>query len=370
MTSAAETATLRELCCEPATRPPSLWEFVRESGLQSLVACASKNPNAKFTVLLVSPASGRTVLAIKVPTTEAAARAVEAEAQMLVGIHRLAPPIIETVPRMVEAIEFDGLRGIAMTAVHGTPMTTSYLRGKHTATPADVAADFAAVGSWLAALQHGTAGDALPVEMDAGVTGHLTRRFSEFAGLNDDLGRLAEIHGRLGESSLPRTAVHGDLWLGNVLASGARASGVVDWEGGGLVGEPLRDLARFAHMYALFLDRRTRPGRQVRGHPGLRADEWGAGVAYALDGTGWFPEVFRRFLRDGLSRLGGSPESWRDVALAGIAEVAALADDDEFARRHLILFRRLAQRHPRIGSSAATARIRGLRDSSGGAGCR
>ena len=58
------------------------------------------------------------------------------------------------------------------------------------------------------------------------------------------------------------------------------------------------------------------------------------------------------------------------LALAGIAEVAALADDDEFARRHLSLFRRLAQRHPRIGSSAATARIRGLRDSSGGAGCR
>ncbi len=370
MTPAAETATLREFVGELATRPASLWEFVSESGLQSLVACASKNPNAKFTVLLVSPTSGRTVLAVKVPTTTAAARAVEAEAQMLVGIHQLAPPIIETVPRVVEVIEFDGLLGIVMTAVHGTPLTTSYLRWRHTATPAAVAADFAAVGSWLAALQRGTAGEAAPIDMDAGVRAHLASRFSGFAGLDDDLGRLAEIHGRLGESTLPRTAVHGDLWLGNVLASGERASGVVDWEGGELVGEPLRDLARFAHMYALFLDRRTRPGRRVRGHPGLRAGEWGAGVAYALDGAGWFPEAFRSFLRDGLTRLGGSPQSWRDVALAGIAEVAALADDDEFARRHLMLFRRLARRHRRIASRAATARIAGLRDAPRGGGCR
>jgi hypothetical protein len=97
-------------------------------------------------------------------------------------------------------------------------------------------------------------------------------------------------------------------------------------------------------MYALFLDRRTKVGRQVAGHSGLRAGEWGAGVAYAVDGTGWFPELFRRFLRDGLARLGADTASWRDLALAGIAEVAALADDDEFARRHLELFRTLARR--------------------------
>jgi hypothetical protein len=94
-------------------------------------------------------------------------------------------------------------------------------------------------------------------------------------------------------------------------------------------------------MYALYLDRRTRRGRRVAGHPGLVAGTWGAGVEYALTGAGWFPEAFRGFLRDGLQRLGASPESWRDAAVAGIAEVAAVTDDRGFARSHLELLRRL-----------------------------
>jgi hypothetical protein len=110
------------------------------------------------------------------------------------------------------------------------------------------------------------------------------------------------------------------------------------------VGEPVRDLARFALMYALYLDRRTRAGRRVAGHAELRSGTWGAGVDYALDGSGWFPDLFSRFLSEGLTRLGASPASWRDAALAGIAEVAAFTDHDEFARRHLELFRRLAHR--------------------------
>jgi phosphotransferase family enzyme len=141
---------------------------------------------------------------------------------------------------------------------------------------------------------------------------------------------------------VPRTSVHGDLWFANILLSRGRVSGVVDWEDGSVSGEPVRDLVRFALMYALFLDRRTRPGRRVAGHSGLRAGIWGAAVEYAIDGKGWFPELFRRFLQDGLARLGASPSSWRDAALAGIAEVAAFTDDARYARHHLDLFRRLA----------------------------
>jgi hypothetical protein len=69
-------------------------------------------------------------------------------------------------------------------------------------------------------------------------------------------------------------------------------------------------------------------------------------VEYALDRDGWFPDVFRRFLRQGLSRLGAAPECWRDAARAGIAEVAAFTDDPEFSRRHLELFRRLSEEAP------------------------
>jgi Phosphotransferase enzyme family len=340
---AAATARLPNLDRDGSTPPQPLWEFVSRSGLQSLVACASKNPNAKFTVLLVSPTTRRPVHAVKVPTTDIAACAVEDEARMLVELHRLRTAVAGTIPRFVDAVEFDGRLGIVMTAVNGTPMTTSYLRWRHTATPGAVAADFAAVDAWVADFQHGTSGETAAVDMDGGVAARLATRFGDHVALGEALDRLAEVHGRLRTNAVPRTAVHGDLWVGNVLVSGGRASGIVDWEAGELAGEPLRDLARFAHMYALFLDRRTRPGRTVAGHRGFRAGDWGAGVAYAVEGTGWFPELFRRFLRDGLARLGASPAHWRELALAGVAEVAALADDEEYARRHLELFLRLSR---------------------------
>jgi aminoglycoside phosphotransferase (APT) family kinase protein len=338
-------ATLRapNLDRDASRSPQELWDFVRESGLQSLVACASKNPNAKFTVLLVSPTTRRAVRAVKVPTTDIAEAAVEAEGQMLLELERLTTPVAGTVPRLVDLVEFDGRVGIVMTAVSGTPMTTSYLRSRHTATPAAIAADFAAVDAWLTDFQNGTAGKTAAVDMDGGVTARLADRFGDHVALDEALDRVAEIHRSLETNAVSRTAVHGDLWFGNVLVSDGRASGIVDWEAGGIAGEPLRDLARFAHMYALFLDRRTRPGRTVAGHRGLRAGEWGAGVAFAVNGAGWFPELFRRFLRDGLARLGASPEHWRELALAGIAEVAALADEDEYARHHLELFLRLSR---------------------------
>ena len=79
----------------------------------------------------------------------------------------------------------------------------------------------------------------------------------------------------------------------------------------------------------------------MAGHPGLRAGPWGAGVAYAVRGTGWYPELAQGLLADGLRRFGVPPESWRDVLLAEIACVAAEADHPEFARNHLHLLRRL-----------------------------
>jgi len=350
ISAAAARETFPELVGQAAPDRRPLWEYVRDSGLRSLVVCASKNPNAKITVLLVSPATGRPLLAIKVPTTAAAAQAVEVEGRVLVELNGLGPGLSETIPRLVDIIEFEGRRGLVMTAVEGLPMKTSYLRWRHTARPARVAADFAAIGRWVAELQRRTARQPGPLDMDAGVASALASRYSGEAGLPDDLDRLATIHARLRRNTVPRTAVHGDLWVGNVLLAGGRVTGVVDWEAGASSGEPIRDLVRFALMYALFLDRRTRAGRRVPGHRVLRAGDWGAGVAYALDGAGWFPELFRRFLREGLARLGASPASWQDAALAGIAEVAALADDDVFARLHLELFRRLAsERPPRAG---------------------
>jgi phosphotransferase family enzyme len=322
----------------------AIWDYVRESGLRVLVLGPSKDPNAKITMLLVSPESGRPLLALKVPTTRLAERAVEAEirvlreleGQRLLGVQGI-------VPRVVDVVEFEGRTALVMTAVPGTPMTTSYLEWRHTRSAARVAADFAALGEWLADFQSSSVTEAEPLDMDAGVISRLRSRFSGAQELDSDLERLTGIHRRLRHSRTPRTFVHGDLWCGNLLLYGGRVSGAVDWEYGSTCGEPVRDLVRFPLMYALYLDRRTRPGRRVAGHTGFVADSWGAGVAYALDGRGWFPELFRRFLQDGLARLGAAPECWRDAALAGIAEAAALTDDKEFARRNLALFRRLSR---------------------------
>jgi aminoglycoside phosphotransferase (APT) family kinase protein len=240
---------------------------------------------------------------------------------------------------------------MVMTAVRGRPMLAAYGLPRHTADPGRVAADFAAVADWLALLQRDTAGPRRALEMDGGVGERLRVRFAGDPGLAGDVERLDAVCARLRSSATPATAVHGDLWAGNVLLAGGAVTGVVDWEEGAAAGEPVRDLVRFALSYALYLDRRTRPGRRVPGHRGLRAGRWGAGIDYAVDGRGWFCDLFRQFLRDGLSRLGADPAVWRDAACAGVAEAAARADDGAFARRHLELFRRLTLR-PRGEQSA------------------
>ena len=325
----------------------SLWEFVGASGLRSLVIGPSKDPNAKVTVLLVSPESGKPVLAVKVPTTDAAGSAVNAEWLLLAYLNKLEPKhVSRTIPRTIEVVDFEGRPALVMTAVAGVPMMTSYLRRRHTATHARVAEDFAAVEAWLADLQRATNGSSAPLNMDCGVSARLASRFREDERLGEDLDQLAEIYARLRADTVPRTVVHGDFWFGNVLLAGRRVSGVVDWEAGATSGEPVRDLVRFALMYALYLDPRALAGRRIEQRR-LADGGWGAGVEYALDGKGWFPDLFRRFLEDGLARLGASPASWRDAALAGIAEVAALTDEEGFARRHLELFRRVS--HPQTG---------------------
>jgi aminoglycoside phosphotransferase (APT) family kinase protein len=326
-------------------RVAGLWDFVAETGFESLVAAASKDPNAKITFLLVSPQTGAPELAVKAPTTAAAERAVEAEARVLAELRATDLGALDaTIPRVVTFVEFEQRRAPVITAVPGRPMSTAYATRRHTRRPAAVADDFDAADRWLAELQRISLGPVEPLDMDGDTRSLLRARFGHDRSLQADLDCLASIHARLRLNEVPRTIVHGDFWYGNILLSGGRVSGVVDWEAATVAGEPVRDLVRFANMYALYLDRRTRPGRQVRGHRGLRAGQWGAALEYAICGTGWFPELYRRFLQDGLARVGASRESWRDAALAGIAEVAAVTDHGEFGRLHLELFRRLAAR--------------------------
>jgi aminoglycoside phosphotransferase len=324
----------------------SLLDVLRAPGVASVVIGASKDPNAKITVLLLAAGDDRPTVAVKAPTTAVAEAAVRAEIELLRALRQRVDDerLLATIPQVIELIDFRGAAAMATTALAGMPMTTLYHRWRHLSRPASVAADFRAVGAWLAWLQQATMGPVQALEMDGGTVRRLRDRFREDTDIGAVSDRLRRIHDRLRRSSAPRTAVHGDLWHGNVLVHDGAVSGVVDWEAGASVGEPLRDLVRFPLIYALYLDRHTRPGRPVAGHPGLRAGRWGTGVEYALEGKGWFPELFRSFLQAGLDRLGAAPDCWREAAVAGIAEIAATTDDLHFGRHHLQLFRQLSDR--------------------------
>ncbi len=321
---------------------PMLDALLDDPDLRLLALGFSKDPNAK-TVVLAFPAHARwPVYVVKLASTDAGVSALRAEAAALCAIDRGALGTIEaTVPAVLGWTSWQGRMGLVTAALPGTPMLSAYHRWHHTARRVLVEADFALAGDWLAALQDATAGRRALVDMESTVVDMLPRRFPERGAGREAAQRLRAIGRRLRRSTTPRTTVHGDLWLGNILQQAGRVTGVVDWELGQADGEPVRDLVHFALSYALFLDRHTRPGRLVAGHPGLRSGRWGDGVAYALGGRGWFPDLVEGFIRSGLARLGADPKEWRSAALAGVAEGAATADQPAFAAENLRLFLRL-----------------------------
>jgi aminoglycoside phosphotransferase (APT) family kinase protein len=327
--------------------PRTLAGFIDQVGGRAACLAVSRDPNAKVTILLFPPGATRPAYVAKVPTTDAAARSVEREAARLAEVgSRVTGPASMTIPQVVATVEHLGRPVLIMTAMPGRSMLAAYHSWRHTARRATVAADFAAAGGWLARL-HGAAagtGRASLAQLLDGAADAISRRFGSLPDADADLADLAGLRGRLAGHRTPRSVVHGDFWPGNLLIEHGQVLGVIDWECARLAGTPASDLARFVTSYSLYLDRHSRPGRRVPGHPGLRAGRWGAGLEYAIDGAGWYPDLAHSFLMAGLERLGVSASCWRDVLLADVAATAATADHDEFARHHLMLFRRLTGR--------------------------
>ena len=316
-------------------------------GLTDRAACLalSRDPNAKRTILLFPPGARRPALVAKVATCEAAARSVEREAARLTDLARRELGAAGgAVPRVIALSEHAGRPVLVTTALPCRSMLADYHEWRHTARRARVAADFAAAGAWLAALHRATANGARRADTLDQVAEAIRVRFRGRDGVADDAAYVEALGRRLAGFPPPATVVHGDFWPGNLLVRHGEVSGVVDWEMACLDGPATRDLARFVIAYSLYLDRHTRPGRRVPGHPGLRAGAWGAGVEYAMDGTGWYPELARGFVRDGLARLGVPVRCWRDLLLADLAAIAAEADHAGFAWNHLLLLRRLRNR--------------------------
>ena len=318
-------------------------DLIAMAGMHSVVLALSKDPNAKVTVLFIPSGSSEPELAMKVATTESAQASLAAERRVLVEVRSALPgDVLATMPAVSELPHAPEHLALVTTALQGTPMTVRYHSWHHVASPAAVRQDFAMAERWLAKFQASVSGEMNPIELTDHAAGILFQRFGAEDRFPPVMDRLIAIQKRLGAQRSPRTPVHGDFWFGNLLLGGDEITGVVDWEAGMVAGDPVRDLARFALSYALYLDRHTRPGRAVAGHSGLTAGNWGAGIEYAIGGEGWFPDLFRSFLQNGLVRLGADPERWRDAVLAGLVDVAATADHIEFARSHWRLFDRLS----------------------------
>jgi hypothetical protein len=257
------------------------------------------------------------------------------EARLLVELrHRPLPRVDTTVPRHLRAFDADGMLASITTVVPGIPMRTSYHAFRHVARPDSVHGDFAAARDWLLALHADSMAAPAPIALLDGVAAQIAARWPDDARALDLAEQLGPLAARLSSASTPRTVVHGDFWAGNLLISRDAVTGVVDWAAAELSGEPLRDVVRFALSYSLYLDRHTRPGRPVTGHPGLRADGWGAGIRYGLSGQGWYGQLVRDFVASALVRLGAPAGLWHAALLAGLGEVAATADHADFAIRH------------------------------------
>ncbi|HEU5421662.1 MAG TPA: phosphotransferase [Streptosporangiaceae bacterium] len=316
-------------------------------GIRKIVLDGSRDPNSGVTVLLM-PAAAAPTLAVKIGTTPAAADVIEREAKLLAAVRGLGLQRTgRTLPWHVSAFDADGMLAVASSAVPGVPMRTRYHSFRHLARPDLVRADFAAAGGWLADLHADSGTEPAPVTILDGVPEQIAARWPGDEPALILAEKLRTLGTRLAAASTIRTVVHGDFWAGNLLVTGNTVTGVVDWAAGQVSGEPLRDVARFALSYALYLDRHTRPGRPVAGHPELRADRWGAGIEYAIAGRHWFGGLVRDFVAGALARLGAPPGLWRDVLLAGLGEVAATADHPDFAIRHRDLGLRLISEVPR-----------------------
>jgi aminoglycoside phosphotransferase (APT) family kinase protein len=331
-----------------ANKSPRLADVLARPGTRVVLLAGSKDPNAKATLILLDNYGPAFV--VKVPTTRQAQNVVRHEGNVLDALAGLRlGPLAASLPRALGYMSVEGLMALVSTAVTGTPMTVRYHGWRHTARKRHVTRDFAAAGAWLADLQSRTSGHRRPITLLSDVTSTITSRYAKHPDLPTIRVRLAAVAARLEEHTTPRTVVHGDYWFGNLLLDedSNRVIGVVDWESGAIEGEPLRDVARFAVSYALYLDRHTRAGGRVVGHraakhDGLRADLWGSGVAHAMRGGSWFADVVKVYVRAALARLGVPTWLWRDVLLAGIADVAATADHPDFAEAHLDLFLRVS----------------------------
>jgi hypothetical protein len=299
----------------------------------------NRDPEARFVMLLFTAGECSPSVAVKVADVTVASR-LRDEEDLLRCVADLAPTSLRpTIPAVLH-LEHRAQPILATTAQRGTSMLVAMNRGIHTRSRAAVQTDFAAASFWLAVLQSKPTGPAAQLDIQTDTIEAACRQLADSPVLlSDVVDGLLALQRRLRRGAVAQTVVHGDYWPGNLLLDRRTLSGVIDWERAEPAGSPVRDLARLAVAYSTYLDRHTRPGRRVAGHRDLLAGAPGGGVTYAMDGTGWYPALVRRYLTEGLKRLDLPPAFGRDVMLAEVAAIAAEATDSSFARGQWRVFR-------------------------------
>src|SRR6202043_356715 len=114
--------------------PRTLAAFIDQTGGRAACLALSRDPNAKVTILLFPPGAARPAYVAKVPTTDAAARSVEREAEQLAEAgSRALGPVSTTIPKVLATVEHLGRPVLVMTALPGQSMLAAYHSWRHTA---------------------------------------------------------------------------------------------------------------------------------------------------------------------------------------------------------------------------------------------
>ena len=321
----------------PAFPRRPLRQLMDEPGV--VVVRRTRTRGGDIDTLLLTPAGADGPrLAVKVPATRSAEAQVEREARMLVEVRRLELGRLRaTVPRFVQLCEQDDRMVLVASAVPGRSLTGAFCRPGALVHKTCRPAELTVAGAWLARFQDVTlrgsgAVDLLPpglidrLELQ-GREGRASGEARRDAQTVAD--RARRVQQRLACHDAPRSAVHGDFRAAHVLVDvrGADVTGVLDWRAAQTRGEPLVDLGRFAVTHD-------------PAHPGGHRAVPGATV---LAGRGFHAESTRRFLKDGLARLGLPESLWYPVAWAATASLLAEIDGGTEPRRASMITRLLAR---------------------------
>jgi aminoglycoside phosphotransferase len=233
----------------------------------SLPRCAGTSAIARaeltstnVAVFVLAPEGGGPCAVVKVPVSAQAARGVAAESVALAALHgdERVGDWRRLVPRAWVAGTVDGRSYRVDSALPGRVLLDRL--GDESARERLMEAAAEAIG----VLHRRTAAT---VEVDQRLIARWVSEpmrlvISQTMAWGMPARQLRVLQAELGRALIGRTVrtshVHGDYWLGNVLFSGARTSGVVDWDAASTTDLPLIDL-----LHLLLYTRRLLSGKEL-----------------------------------------------------------------------------------------------------------